>query len=104
MREKITFKEWLVNFFRGVWQVLCWIGRAFNPKYKSIFGRICWSTITLCVVAVTCMIGKAWYYEFYEKTYYRADHQRISANLTFNKPSYSNKPAGFRTFILAKSL
>lgn len=92
MRERITFKEWLANFFKEVWQVLCWIGRAFNPKYKSIFGRICWGAITLCVVAVTCMIGKAWYHEFYEKSYCRADHQRISANLTFNKPSYSNKP------------
>lgn len=91
MREKITFKEWLTNFFKGVWQVLCWIGQAFNPKYKSIFGRICGGAITLCVVAVTCMIGKAWYHEFYEKSYHRADHQRISANLTFNKPSYSNR-------------
>lgn len=91
MSEKITFKEWLVNFFRGVWQVLCWIGRAFNPKYKSIFGRICWSAITLCIIVVTFMIGKAWYHEFYERPYHRADHQRISANLTFSKPSYSDK-------------
>lgn len=92
MREKITFKEWLVNFFKGVWQVLCWIGRAFNPKYKSIFGRICWGAITLCIIAFTCMIGKAWYREFYERSYHRADHQRISANLMFCKPSYSDKP------------
>lgn len=92
MSEKITFKEWLVNFFKGVWQVLCWIGRAFNPKYKSIFGRICWGAITLCIIAFTCMIGKAWYREFYERPYHRADHQCISANLTFCKPSYSDKP------------
>lgn len=92
MSEKITFKEWLVNFFKGVWQVLCWIGRPFNPKYKSTFGRICWGAITLCIIAFTCMIGKAWYREFYERPYHRADHQRISANLTFCKPSYSDKP------------
>lgn len=92
MSEKITFKEWLVNFFKGVWQVLCWIGRAFNPKYKSIFGRICWGAITLCIIAFTCMIGKAWYREFYERPYHRADHQCISANLTFCKPSDSDKP------------
>lgn len=92
MREKITFKEWLVNFFKGVWQVLCWIGRAFNPKYKSIFGRICWGAITICIVAITCMIGKAWYCEFYERPYRYSDHQRISANLTFIKPSSGDKP------------
>ncbi|MEZ3591326.1 MAG: WG repeat-containing protein [Muribaculaceae bacterium] len=92
MSNKITFKEWLVNFFKGVWQVLCWIGRAFNPKYKSVFGRVCWAAITLCVIAFTIMIGKAWYHEFYERPYHRADHQRISANLTFSKPSYSDKP------------
>lgn len=92
MSNKITFKEWLVNFFKGIWQVLCWIGRAFNPKYKSVFGRVCWAAITLCIIAFTIMIGKAWYREFYERPYHRADHQRISANLTFSKPSYSNKP------------
>lgn len=92
MNEKITFKEWLVNFFKGVWQALCWIGRAFNPKYKSIFGRVCWAAITLCIVAVTCMIGKAWYYEFYERPYRYSDYQRISANLTFTKPSSGDKP------------
>lgn len=92
MREKITFKEWLVNFFKGVWQVLCWVGRAFNPKYKSIFGRICWGAITICIVAVTCMIGKAWYHEFYERPYRYSDHQRISTNLTFTKPHSGEKP------------
>lgn len=92
MREKITFKEWLVNFFKGVWQALCWAGRTFNPKYKSIFGRICWGAITVCIVAVTCMIGKAWYHEFYERPYRYSDHQRISANLTFTKPSLGDKP------------
>lgn len=92
MRENITFKEWLVNFFKGVWQVLCWIGRAFNPKYKSIFGRICWGAITICIVAFTYMIGKAWYHEFYERPYRYSDRQRISANLTFTKPSSGDKP------------
>ncbi len=92
MREKITFKEWLVNFFKGVWQALCWVGRAFNPKYKSIVGRICWGAITVCIVAVTCMIGKAWHHEFYERPYRYSDHQRISANLTFTKPSSGEKP------------
>lgn len=92
MREKITFKEWLVNFFKGVWQVLCWIGRAFNPKYKSIFGRVCWGAITLCIVAFTLMIGKAWHHEFYERPYRYSDLQRISANLTFTKPSSGDNP------------
>lgn len=92
MRENITFKEWLVNFFKGVWQVLCWIGRAFNPKYKSIFGRVCWGAITLCIVAFTLMIGKAWHHEFYERPYRYSDLQRISANLTFTKPSSGDNP------------
>lgn len=92
MRKKITFKEWLANFSKGVWQALCWVGRAFNPKYKSIFGRICWGAITVCIVAVTFMIGKAWYHEFYERPYRYSDHQRISANLTFTKPSSGDKP------------
>lgn len=40
MNQKITFKEWLANFFKGIWQALCWVGRAFNPKYKTTFWRV----------------------------------------------------------------
>lgn len=92
MGEKITFKQWLANLWKGLWQALCWVGRAFNPKYKSIFGRFCWGAITLCIIAFTFMMGTAWYDEFYKSPYRYADHQRISANLNYCKPNSDDIP------------
>lgn len=66
---KITFKEWLTNFFKGIWQALCWVGRAFNPKNKTPFWRVIWAVITVCVVAVTAMLAAAWYDEFVRHSY-----------------------------------
>lgn len=34
MSNKITFKEWLANLGKGLWQAICWVGRCFNPKYN----------------------------------------------------------------------
>lgn len=66
---KITFKEWLTNFFKGIWQASCWVGRAFNPKNKTPFWRVIWAVITVCVVAVTAMLAAAWYDEFVRHSY-----------------------------------
>lgn len=82
---KITFKEWLSNFFKGIWQALCWIGRAFSPKNKTPFWRVVWAIITVCVVTVTGMLVHS-YYEYNHRSDYRyREIQRISTNLTFVK-------------------
>lgn len=63
MNHKISFKEWLGKIFKGVWQALCWIGRAFNPKYKTVFWRVIWGIITVCVVIFTGIL--VYQYNYY---------------------------------------
>lgn len=99
MNEKITFKQWLANLWKGVRQALCWIGRAFNPKYKSIFGRVCWGVITLCIIAVTAIFIRAWYRMEREDDLRWSDKQRISNQLVFAKQSYSDKPGYIQNFV-----
>lgn len=85
MTKKITFKEWLTNFFKGIWQALCWVGRAFNPKNKTPFWRVVWAVITVCVVTVTGMLVHSYYTYNHRNDYRYSEIQRISANLTFVK-------------------
>lgn len=82
---KITFKEWLTNFFKGIWQALCWVGRAFNPKNKTPFWRVVWAVITICVVTVTGMLVHSYYTYNHRNDYRYREIQRISANLAFVK-------------------
>lgn len=87
MSEKITFKNWLANLWKGIWQALCWVGRAFNPKYKTKFWRVIWTVITICVVAVSgCLVHSYFTYKLREHRGY-SDMQRISHNYKFLKPS-----------------
>lgn len=57
MSNKITFKECLADFFKGIWQALCRVGYAFNPKDKIPFWRAVWTIITICVVKVTGILA-----------------------------------------------
>lgn len=86
MNQKITLREWLVNFFRGIWQALCWIGRAFNPKNKTIFWRVIWAVITCCILFFTCIVGWAWYQEEYKRPMRYTEKQRVSSKIDFVKP------------------
>lgn len=85
MSNRITFKEWLTNFFKGIWQALCWIVRAFNPKNKTPFWRVVWSVITICVVTVTGMLVHSYYTYSHRNEYRHRETQRISANLAYVK-------------------
>lgn len=85
MNQKITFKEWLATFFKGIWQALCWVGRAFNPKNKTKFWRIVWSIITVCVVTVTGMLVHSYYTYSHRNEYRYRETQRIGANLAYVK-------------------
>lgn len=87
MNQKITFKKWLANFFKGIWQALCWIGRAFNPKHKTTFWRVVWAAITICIVTVTCILAHSYYIYNLRHDYRDTETQRISANLAFVKKS-----------------
>lgn len=83
---KISLKEWLVNFFKGIWPALCWIGRAFNPKYKTPFWRVIWAVITCCILFFTCIAGYTWYSEEYRRPLRYCDKQRIAPQIDFAKP------------------
>lgn len=62
MKKGITFRTWITVFFGGIWQFICTI---FSWKNKTPFWRVVWAVITICVVAVTAMLGYAFYEEFY---------------------------------------
>lgn len=64
MKRKISFRMWLSVFFGGIWQ---FIRNIFSWKNKTPFWRVIWATITVCVVAFTCMLGYAFYDEFYRR-------------------------------------
>lgn len=87
MKHDITFKSWIDNFFRGVWQVLCRIGRIFNPKYKTPFWRVIWSIITCCIVWFTCIATWEWYNSEYKSPLRFCDRQRLSSQIDFVKPT-----------------
>ncbi len=64
MKQKITFRQWVSVFFGGIWQFICNI---FSRKNKTPFWRVIWATITVCILAVTCMLGYSFYNNFFGK-------------------------------------
>ena len=68
MRKKISLRMWLSVFFGGIWQ---FIRNIFSWKNKTPFWRVIWATITVCIVAFTCMLGYAFYDEFVRRSGYR---------------------------------
>ena len=92
MSNKITFKSWLANLGKGLWQAICWVGRCLNPKYKTPFWRVIWSVLTICVIVCTCIITRVWYQAEREQLNRFGEKQRISKQLVFMKPSHSDKP------------
>lgn len=70
MTQKFIFKERLTNFFKGIWQALCRVGRAFNPQNKTSFWRVVWGVITVCVVIITVILAHS-YYTYNHRNDYR---------------------------------
>lgn len=84
MKKKISFKLWLTVLFKGIWQFICNI---FSWKNKTPFWRVIWATITVCIVATTCMLGYSWYDHFVRCSYrYSSEYYdgRISPNYKFH--------------------
>ena len=99
MSNKITFKSWLANLGKGLWQAICWVGRCLNPKYRTPFWRVVWSVLTICVIVCTCIITRVWYQAEREQLNRFGDKQRISKQLVFMKPSHSDKPGIIKNII-----
>lgn len=91
MSNKITFKSWLANLGKGLWQAICWVGRCLNPKYKTPFWRVIWSVLTICVIVCTCILTRVWYQAEREELHRYGEKQRISKQLVFVKPRYSDE-------------
>ncbi len=78
---------WLSVFFGGIWQ---FIRNIFSWKNKTPFWRVIWATITVCVVAFTCMLGYAFYDEFMRDKSYRFSYDsRISPNFKYRNNGYN---------------
>lgn len=91
MSEKITFKNWLANIGKSIWQAICWIGRGFNPKYKSPFWRVIWVMITLCIVILTVAIAYVCHYEFERRSPWFHEQRydpKLSADYKFRNNGY----------------
>lgn len=71
MNRKISFSLWVSVLFRGIWQ---FIRNIFSWKNKTPFWRVVWSIITLCLVALTGMLGYAFYDEFYGRKHRYNDY------------------------------
>lgn len=87
MSEKITFSDWFANFSRGIWQALYWLGRVFNPRYKTRFWRVVWAVITLCVVTVTGLVVYDYIDYHTRENRWDTDIQVISDHFEYVKPS-----------------
>jgi len=61
MKKDISFRMWLAVFFGGIRQ---FFRNIFSWKNKTPFWRVIWAAITVCAVALTAMLGYAFYDEF----------------------------------------
>lgn len=67
------------------------LGRCLNPKYKTPFWRVVWSVLTICVIVCTCILARVWYQAEREELHRYGEKQRISKQLVFVKPRYSDE-------------
>ncbi len=102
--SKITFKQWASNFFKGIWQAMCWVGRAFNPKNKTPFWRIIWATITVCIVIVTGILCYQCYSYTNEHENRWVHIQRISHNLDFVRSESKAKPGWISNHVTGEGM
>ncbi len=76
MRQKITIKMWVTVFFGGIWQFICNI---FSWENKTPFWRVIGATLTICILAFTCMLGYAFYDEVYGRDHRYANYYERTA-------------------------
>lgn len=63
MKRIITIKEFLSTIGLGLWQAVCYVGRAFNPNNKTKFWRVIWAVFAVCIGMFTLLVA----YEFLTK-------------------------------------
>lgn len=61
MKRIVSFKEFMTVIGLGIWQAICFVGRAFNYKNKTPFWRIIWGVLTACAVVFTCIFVYLFY-------------------------------------------
>lgn len=89
MNKKISLEMWLRVFFGGIWQFL---RRIFSWKNRSVFWRVIWAVIAVCIVAFTGMLGYAFYDEFHvrKERYAQYDDWQISPDFKFRNNGRNN--------------
>ncbi len=79
---------WISVFFGGIWQ---FIRNIFSWKNKTPFWRVIWVVITTCIVVFTCMVGYAFYDEFYSgksDIYWNRYDPNLSPDFKFRNNGY----------------
>mgnify|MGYP002471606661 CR=1 FL=1 len=88
MKKQISLRMWLSVFWGGIWQFIKII---FSRKNKTLFFRVIWCVISFCMVAFTCMLGYAFYDEFYGRSQ-RCRHYSSSSDLGSDFYFYNDGP------------
>lgn len=61
MKRKVKFGEFFSTVGLGIWQVICYLFRVFNPEHKTKFWRVIWSIITCCIVIIVGIVCYDYY-------------------------------------------
>lgn len=93
MKRIVSFKEFVTTLGLGLWQVLCFIGRAFNYKNKTPFWRIVWGIITVCIVIFTSILC----YEYYIHEIKRSEYSDCKRWLSEDVYAYKEYDADFHS-------
>lgn len=71
MKRIITIKEFFSTIGVGLWQAVCYVGRAFNPSNKTKFWRVIWAVFAACISVFTIVLT----YEYITKTVIGKEYQ-----------------------------
>lgn len=80
---------WLSVLFGGIWQ---FIRSIFSWRNKTPFWRVIWAVITVCILAFTCMLGYAFYDEFYGRYHRYSWEERYDPALS---PGFKYRNNGY---------
>lgn len=95
MKRIVSFEEFFTILGLGLWQAICFVGKAFNYKNKTPFWRVIWSILTLCVIVFTGIIG----YLFYEKEFKTRKERCRTIDLSDKVYSYNVYGSGYFSII-----
>lgn len=82
MRRKVTLEEFVTTILLGIWQVICYIGKIFDPRYKTKFWRVVWALIAAgFFLLMLCVTINFFMHEFSDQDEYEYNMEWISSDV-----------------------